>query len=207
MHSSFVHTLQTAKSAHLCHCYCRSSCIPNRQKLSMLRFSKSRQRAVVDCYRRDFGDLYAKSLAVFAEVSAAYQKSANAEAEKQHQKQICDKLHRELDVRERFDCAPYCVFLILEWSLQWAFIGCHCAGWCQKNRRCEKNCCHWVRQHKKLRRLQCARFFWGCSGSFTEMFQCAWALRLDNRTVFRCPGWKVSLVLFFVLWISTSLDR
>ena len=34
---------------------------------------------------------------------------------------------------------------------------------------------------------------------------CAGALRLDNRKVFRCPGCKVSLVLFFVLWISMTL--
>jgi len=30
-----------------------------------------------------------------------------------------------------------------------------------------------------------------------EMFRCAGALRLDNRKVFRCPGRKVSLVVFF----------
>jgi len=35
--------------------------------------------------------------------------------------------------------------------------------------------------------------------AITEMFHCTGALRLDNRKVFRCPGCKVSLVLFFVL--------
>jgi len=41
--------------------------------------------------------------------------------------------------------------------------------------------------------------------AITEMFHCAGALRLDNRKVFRCPGCKVSLVLFYE--ISTTLDR
>jgi len=34
----------------------------------------------------------------------------------------------------------------------------------------------------------------------TEMFHCAGALRLDNRKVFRCPGCKISLVLFFLFY-------
>jgi len=39
-----------------------------------------------------------------------------------------------------------------------------------------------------------------------EMLRYAGALRLDNRKFFRCPGRKVSLGFFFVLWISTTLD-
>jgi len=33
--------------------------------------------------------------------------------------------------------------------------------------------------------------------AITEMFHCAGALRIDNRKVFQCPGYKVSLVFFF----------
>jgi len=32
--------------------------------------------------------------------------------------------------------------------------------------------------------------------AITEMFHCAGALRLDDRKIFRCPGCKISLVLF-----------
>jgi len=35
--------------------------------------------------------------------------------------------------------------------------------------------------------------------AIAETLRCAGALRLDNRKVFRCPGYKVSLVYFFVL--------
>jgi len=33
--------------------------------------------------------------------------------------------------------------------------------------------------------------------AITEMFHCAGALWLNNRKVFQCPGYKISLVLFF----------
>ena len=44
--------------------------------------------------------------------------------------------------------------------------------------------------------------FYAIVSSFTllaiaEMFHFAGTLRLDNRKVFRCPGCKVSLVIFF----------